>query len=119
MYRHRGHFYAVAATAMRQVVIDQARSRLRQKRGGGDQPVTLVTANLQVENQAEFLLSLDSALDKLEQMRPRLRQVVECRFFGGLTEGETADALEVDVRTVRRDWAKAKALLGVELGLVQ
>jgi len=119
MYNHRGHFFAVAATAMRQVVIDRARKRLRQKRGGGERALTLDPKDLRVESQAEFLVSLDTALTKLGAVSPRLRQVVECRFFGGLTEEETSEALDVAPRTIRRDWSKAKAWLGVELEMIQ
>jgi RNA polymerase sigma factor (TIGR02999 family) len=114
-YEHRGHFFAVAATAMRQVLIDEARHHLRRKRGSGERPLDLDERQLSVTSQAEFLLALDEALGTLAECNPRLRQVVECRFFAGLTEEETAEALAVTSRTVRRDWAKAKAWLTVEL----
>jgi RNA polymerase sigma factor (TIGR02999 family) len=116
-YAHRGHFLAVAATAMRQIVIDEARARLRDKRGGGQQPVTLDNQEIRIDSQAELLIALNEALDRLDRRNPRLRQVVECRFFAGLTEEETAQALGVNPRTIRRDWAKARAFLGAELGI--
>ena len=115
-YSHRQHFFAVAARAMRQILLDEAKRRLRQKRGGGLQPTSLDAEALKVEQQAELMLALDQGLEKLGRFQERARQVVECRFFGGLTEAETAEALGVDPRTVRRDWAKGRAWLAVELG---
>lgn len=108
----RGHFFAVAATAMRQIIVDRARAHLSEKRGGGQRPVTLDEASASTDDQAEQALALDEALDRLESLEPRLRRVVECRFFGGLTEEETAEAVGVTSRTVRSDWVKARALLG-------
>lgn len=117
VYSHRQHFYAVAAKAMRQILLDEAKSRLRQKRGGGAQRATLDPEQLKVEEQAEFLVALDQGLEKLGKIKERVRRVVEYRFFGGLTEEETAEVIGVDARTVRRDWAKARAWLALELGL--
>lgn len=115
----RGHFLAVAAKAMRHLLIDEARRHAREKRGGGARPLTLDSLSpvLAVDEQADLLLELSAALDKLAERSPRLAQVVECRFFGGLSDKETAAALGVTDRTVRRDWIKARAWLGVELGL--
>ncbi|HUP22354.1 MAG TPA: sigma-70 family RNA polymerase sigma factor [Thermoanaerobaculia bacterium] len=115
-YTDRSHFFAVAATAMRQLLIDEAKRHAAKKRGSGRRPISLDSVDVGVEVQAESLLELDRALDKLGQVSPRLLRVVECRFFGGLTETETASALAVTDRTVRRDWAKARAWLAVEMG---
>lgn len=116
LYSHRQHFFAVAARAMRQILLDEAKRRLRQKRGGGLRPTSLDAEALKVEQQAELMVALDQGLEKLGRLQERVRQVVECRFFGGLTEAETAAALGIDPRTVRRDWAKGRAWLAVELG---
>ncbi|GJM09672.1 MAG: DNA-directed RNA polymerase sigma-70 factor [Lysobacteraceae bacterium] len=114
-YNHRHHFYAVAATAMRHVLLDEAKRRLRQKRGGQARQVSLDPEQLQADEQAERLLIINDGLERLGRLQPRARKVVEYRFFGGLTESEIAQLLAVDTRTVRRDWAKAKAWLGLAL----
>lgn len=114
-WRDRVHFFAVAAMAMRQILVDHARQRAALKRGGARRRVSLDDASLSVEDQAEALLELDEALTKLARLDARLGRVVECRFFAGLTEEETAEALGVTARTVRRDWVKAKGLLYAEL----
>ena len=113
--RNRAHFLAVAARAMRQVLVSYARRHAAEKRGGGLAPVDLGAAELAVEERAEVLIALDEALTRLGALSPRLAQVVECRFFGGLTEEETAQALGVAERTVRRDWVKARGWLFREL----
>ena len=115
-WRDRAHFLALASVAMRHVLIDRARSRTRVKRGGVRRQVTLEDAVSTAEDQAESLLEIDDALDRLAQIDPRLVHVVECRFYGGLTEEEIAEALGVTVRTVERDWAKARTLLRHALG---
>lgn len=112
----RCHFMAVAATAMRQIVVDYARSRQAQKRGSGQKALTLDENRIAVSDQAETLLAIDQALDRLSQLDSRLSRVVECRFFGGMTEKEVAASLAIDERTVRRDWVKARAWLHKELG---
>jgi RNA polymerase sigma-70 factor, ECF subfamily len=112
----RCHFFAVASTAMRQILVDHARRRGSAKRGGGWQRVDFESARLDVEQQTELLLEIDDALDKLTAIEPRLTRVVECRYFGGMTEAETAIALDVSERTVRRDWIKARAWLHLALG---
>lgn len=119
LYSHRQHFFAVAAKAMRQILLDEAKRRLRYKRGGGAQRQSLDAEQLKVEQQAELMIALDQGLDKLGQVKERARRVVEYRFFGGLTEEETADVIGVDARTIRRDWAKARAWLALELGLTE
>jgi RNA polymerase sigma factor (TIGR02999 family) len=107
----RSHFFAVAATAMRRVLIDYARHYRTEKRGGTPMRVSLTDGMLVVEERAETLLALDDALTELGAIDERLSRVVECRFFAGLTEEETARALGVTARTVRRDWIKAKGWL--------
>jgi RNA polymerase sigma factor (TIGR02999 family) len=115
-WNDRAHFYAVAAMAMRQILVDHARARRALKREGKWRRLSLDEVNLPVEeDQAQAVLELDGALTKLARLDQRLAKVVECRFFGGLTEEETAEALGVTARTVRRDWVKAKGLLYEEL----
>jgi RNA polymerase sigma factor (TIGR02999 family) len=104
----RAHFLAIAARAMRQVLVDYARRRKAAKRGGGVISVTLGDEHQPADTSAEDLLALDEAL---EQLDPRQRQVIECRFFGGMEEKDIAAALGVSERTVRRDWVKARAWL--------
>ncbi|MEM8996703.1 MAG: ECF-type sigma factor [Acidobacteriota bacterium] len=113
---HREHFYAVAARAMRQILLDEAKHRLRHKRGGQARRTDLDPDALEVDAQAELMVALDRGLEKLGRIQVRARQVVECRYFGGMSERETAVALGVDVRTIRRDWAKARVWLADELG---
>lgn len=115
-YADRGHFFAVAATAMRQLLIDEAKKHAAQKRGSGQRPISLDTVEVGIDAQADGLLALDRAMEKLGDVSPRLLKVVECRFFGGLTEAETAEVLGVTDRTIRRDWVKARAWLSVEMG---
>ena len=107
----RGLFYASAARAMRQILVDYARRRNAAKRGGGAQRVTLDDGGLRVDAEAAALLDLDRALDQLARRDARMGQVVECRVFGGLTNEETADAVGVSVATVDRDWSRARAFL--------
>jgi RNA polymerase sigma factor (TIGR02999 family) len=109
--RDREHFLAIAARAMRQVIVDHARSRKAAKRGAGVRHVPLDLREIAIEAQADHLSSLDEALQRLSQENPRLLQVVECRFFAGYSEEETARALDVSARTVERDWLRAKAWL--------
>jgi RNA polymerase sigma factor (TIGR02999 family) len=116
--RDRGHFLAIAARAMRQVLIQYARRHKASRRGGGVAHLELDDADrggVAVDEQAETLVALDEALERLAALNPRLSQVVECRYFGGLSEDEVAQALGVTSRTVRRDWVKARAWLTVEL----
>ena len=98
----RNHFMAVAARAMRQVVIEYARRRMAEKRGGGLRPGTLDEGQIGVDENAAWLLDLNRALDRLAAHRQRLAQVVECRFFAGLSNSETAEVLETSERTVKR-----------------
>lgn len=110
-WNDRGHFLALAALAMRHVLVDYAKARLAEKRGGGRQQVTFEEQVIPAEAQAETLLDLSEAIDRLAAVEPRLAEVIDCRFFGGLSEAEIADALGVTTRTVQRDWAKARMLL--------
>jgi len=109
--RDRAHFLALASVAMRHVLVDRAKARGALKRGGVRGRITFDENTIRVEDQPEALLELDGALAHLAELEPRLARVVECRFFGGLTEEEIAEALGVTVRTVQRDWAKARMLL--------
>ncbi len=112
----RRHFFAYAARVMRSVVVDTARARLAARRGGGVPDLTLDTA-VAVPGGADdaTLVRVDDALADLAKVNPRLAQVVEMRYFGGLTETEIAEALGVSDRTVKRDWEKARLLLAAAL----
>jgi RNA polymerase sigma factor (TIGR02999 family) len=110
-WKDRAHFFALASLVMRHVLVDRARERSALKRGGVREQVTLDDIAMSVDAEPEVLLQLNDALDRLAAFEPRLARVVECRFFGGLTEKETADALSLTVRTVQRDWVKARVLL--------
>lgn len=110
-WRDRAHFLRAAAVAMRHILVDRARRRAAEKRGGAQRAVTLDDSLTAADEQAESLLELHDALDHLASLDQRLAQVVECRFFGGMTEQETAEALNITERTVRRDWVKARGLL--------
>jgi len=111
----RRHFFAVAAMAMRQIVVDHARRRRSLKRGGDFKRLELASGDLPVDDRAAEIVSLDEALRRLAEVDDRLARVVELRFFGGLSVEETAEVLEVNARTVKRDWRKARALLFREL----
>jgi RNA polymerase sigma factor (TIGR02999 family) len=114
-WNDRIHFLALAATAMRRILIDYARRQKRLKRGGERWAVTLDDAMLVADQRADMLLALDEELSSLAALNERLSRVVECRFFAGLTVEETAAALRVTTRTVERDWQKARAWLYVQL----
>lgn len=114
-WQGKAHFLAVAARAMRQVLVDHARRRHAGKRGGKAVHVTLGNAGAQETLPPEEMLALDAALERLEALEPRLRAVVEYRFFGGLSEREIAEVLGVTERTIQRDWAKARAWLHKEI----
>jgi len=106
----RARFLPLAAVAMRHVLVDRARERVALKRGGGQAPITL-DDEVSGSSDAQRLLELHEALDRLATVDARLARVVECRFFGGLSEEEIATVLGVTVRTVERDWSKARMLL--------
>jgi RNA polymerase sigma factor (TIGR02999 family) len=101
---------------MRHVLVDRARARLATKREGARERITLDHVQIVGADQPEVLLELSDAIDRLAIVEPRLARVVDCRFFGGLGEEEIAEALGVTVRTVQRDWAKARMLLRRALG---
>lgn len=105
------HFLALASLAMRYVLVDLARARAALKRGGAGPHVTFEDEVIGADAQASLVLELHDALERLAEWDPRLARVVDCRFFGGLTEAETAEALGITVRTVQRDWVKARVLL--------
>jgi RNA polymerase sigma factor (TIGR02999 family) len=111
----RSHFYGIAARAMRQILVDFARKRQTQKRGGGWRRTTLTNRHLGVEVNLDELLALDEALARLGKADERQRQVVEMRFFGGMTVDEIAAVLGVSARMIHRDWIKARAWLYSEL----
>ncbi|MDX1640459.1 MAG: ECF-type sigma factor [Balneolaceae bacterium] len=114
-WKDRTHFYAIASRCMRQILIDYARKKKAEKRGGDKKPSTYIDEIMKIEKQAEDLINLDDALNDLEELNPRLAEVVECRYFGEMTIEDTAAALDVSVSTVNRDWVKAKGWLYKEL----
>lgn len=120
-FKDRAHFMAVAATAMRQILISHARKNSAEKRGGGQAPATFEEVERALHGAAAFepasdvLLALDSALERLQQRSERQGRIVECRFFGGMSIEETAEALSVSPATVKRDWSLAQAWLHREM----
>ncbi len=114
-WQDRSHFLSLASRAMRQILIDYARRHGAARRGGELQQVDLDAVQIAVAERADTLVSLDAALVRLAAFSPRLAKVVELRFFGGLTEEETAQVLLVTDRTVRRDWIKARGWLHQEM----
>lgn len=110
--RHgRAYFYAAAARAMRQILVDAARRRNTARRGGGRHPISLDRAGPEIAAYGVELLALDEALQELARRHPRAARTVECRFFGGMSVVDTAAALGVSARTVKSDWAMARAWL--------
>jgi RNA polymerase sigma factor (TIGR02999 family) len=123
-WSERSHFFAVAAQAMRRVLVDYARKHSAKRRGGGLRPLPIDMLEdpagadadaIAVIPQADQLLEIDEALDELAQLDPRLVRVIECRYFAGMTDAETARALDITPRTVTRDWVKAKGWLYARL----
>lgn len=110
-WQNRAHFYAVAAQAMRRILVDRARSRKYLKRGGNVKMIRLDEAATVVQKQAADLVALDEALSELAAIDPRKSQIVEMRHFGGMSVEETAEVLGVSPVTVMRDWSTAKAWL--------
>jgi RNA polymerase sigma factor (TIGR02999 family) len=115
-WNDREHFFALAARAMRRILVDHARRLHAAKRGEGARRLDLDdVAGLAADERAELLVALDEALDRLARVEPRQARVVECRWFAGLNEEETAAALGIGLRTAKRDWAMARAWLHQEL----
>ena len=114
-WQNRAHFFAIAARAMRRILIDYARTRSREKRGGDQERVTLEGLESGGERELDELLDLDEALRRLEDLDARQAKVVEMRFFGGVSMEEIAKVLGVSAATVDRDWRSARAWLSVEL----
>jgi RNA polymerase sigma factor (TIGR02999 family) len=115
-WQNRAHFFAVSAQLMRRILVDFARSRNYVKRGGGAEQVSLDESMIVSEDRDGDLVTLDTALTGLAAVDPRKGRVVELRFFGGLTEQESAEVLKVSAETVRRDWRLARAWLLREMG---
>jgi RNA polymerase sigma factor (TIGR02999 family) len=114
-WQSRTHFFAVSAQLMRRILVDSARRKNSRKRGGDNLRVTLdESADVPLEKELD-MLALDDALDRLAALNPRHSRIVELRYFGGLTEEQTAEVLQVSARTVRRDWVLARAWLFREL----
>ena len=114
-WHNRGHFLAIASSAMRRVLVDHARAKHAAKRPGSQQRVNLDDAPLVSNQRDDDLISLDRALKRLSQMDARQGQIVELRYFGGLTSEEVAEVLGISTITVQRDWAVAKVWLHAEL----
>lgn len=114
-FQSRAHFLAIAAQAMRHVLIDSAVTRKAQKRGGGRHPISLDAVPIIAETRSEDVLALDEALQRLSAINERQARVVECRYFGGMNIEETALALDMSPATVKRDWTLARAWLNREL----
>jgi RNA polymerase sigma factor (TIGR02999 family) len=114
-WKDRTHFYAAAAQSIRRILIDHARGNRAEKRGGG-RKVTLDDAILVADSESADLLAIHEALDRLAEWDPRQARIVELRFFGGLSETEIAQVLNISSRTVERDWIMARAWLQSQLG---
>lgn len=114
-WQNRAHFFAVSAQLMRRILVDFARQRQNLKRGGGAQQVSLDEGMVIAPERGADLIALDDALNRLASLNARQAQVVELRYFGGLSEEETAEALGVSLRTVQRDWNLARLWLYREL----
>ena len=119
-WQDRGHFFAVASGAMRRILVDYARRYRAARRGGGEdgapvRPISLDNTDIPAAERADALVALDEALERLGRLDERQARVVECRFFGGLSEAETAAALGISQRTVAREWVTARGWLYQEL----
>ncbi len=114
-WQNRSHFFAICARAMRRILVDAARRRGAAKRGGSLPRLEVDPSLIGVDGQTELVLAVDQALGRLAGVEPRLERVVECRYFAGMSEEETAEALAVSLRTVQRDWMRARAWLQREL----
>jgi RNA polymerase sigma factor (TIGR02999 family) len=115
-FENRRHFFAAAAEAMRRILVDHARKRGAEKRGGGLDRVTLSGVDVAAEDEPVDVLAVDAALTELTAARPRLAELVKLRCFAGMTIEEAAEALEVSPATAKRDWAFARAWLAERMG---
>ena len=115
-WQNRAHFFAISARLMRRILVDRARARNYQKRGGGEKSVTFDEGLIVSPQRGKDILALDAALEALAATDARKARVVELRFFGGLSVEETAEVLKVSQETVLRDWRMAKAWLAREIG---
>lgn len=114
-WKNRSHFYGVAAICMKQILVDYARKRLAQKRGGDLTRQTYIDELIPAEKDAKEIVAIDDALEELRKTDSRMAEVVDYRFFGGLTIRETAEVMGISINTVTRDWSKAKGLLYKDL----
>ena len=110
-WNDRGHFLRAASTVMRHLLVDHARKKRAEKRGAGQAPLTLEDDRYATDDDSLAVLALDNALKDIAEIDPRLEQIIECRYFAGLSVNDTAEALGMAVRTVERDWQRAKAYL--------
>jgi len=115
-WQNRAHFFAAVAREMRHILVDYARARNAQKRGDGGLAISLTDADVVTDERPESVLALDEALSRLESIDPRASRVVELRYFTGLSERETAEAIGVSLSTLKRDWNFARAWLLAQLG---
>lgn len=114
-FQNRNHFYAVAAMAMRQVLVNHAKSHLTAKRGGGHIKVSLEEVQVSIQKESEEVLELHESLERLEKLDPRKCRVVEFIYFGGFDVEETAEALGISARTVAREWQAARVWLSRDI----
>jgi RNA polymerase sigma factor (TIGR02999 family) len=112
---NRSHFFAICANCIRQILIDYARSKSREKRGGSAEVVSIDDVQIMTSEKSIELIALDEALQQLEKHDPQKSRIVELRYFGGLTVEEVAEVLGISKRTVERDWQMAKAWLATEM----
>lgn len=114
-FENRNHFLAIASRCMRQILIDHARKRKAEKRGGEKKDVTYIDEILKVQEEASKLIDIDQKIEELSDLNERLARIIEMKFFGEMTMQAIADVLEISERTVKRDWAKARGWLYKEL----
>lgn len=115
----REHFFSCAAKIMRNILIDGARRRLAHKHGGNSERKDIAEVQISVDDECLELVALEQALVRVEQLHPRLASVIELRFFAGLSVADTAALLQVDPRSIERDWHKARAFIHREMGMLQ
>lgn len=114
-WQNRSHFFGIASQLMRRILVDHARSHARQKRGGNAERLSLDASTILTKERGADLLAIDEALSKLAELDPQKSRIVEMKFFGGLTNDEVAECLNVSSRTIEREWRKSKAWLKAEL----